>query len=78
MWCVHCGPFYLGQPIWVIGMTDYKGSSFALNRYSVKFTQSQRDLIKEGELLGKSMCGERLYFSVPIRTKEYDEGKILM
>lgn len=74
---VHCGPFYLGQPIWVTGMPDYKGNLFGMNRYSVKFIQSQRDIIK-GEMLEKSICSKRLYHSAPIRTKEYDEGKILV
>lgn len=75
---VHLGPFCLGQPSWATGRSDYKGNLFGVNRYSVKFIQSQRDLLKEGELLGKWICSENLCYSPPLRTKEYNEGKSLV
>lgn len=58
-------------------MPDYKGNFFGVNRYSVKFIQSQRDLTEEEEMLGKRICSERLCYSPPLRTKEYREGKSL-
>lgn len=76
MLCVCCGPLYLGQPVWVIGMPDYTGNLFGMNRYSVKSLRPQRDLVKEGAMPGKNIS-ERWYCSAPIRAKGYDEGRIL-
>lgn len=55
-------------------MTNYKGNLSGMNGCSLKFNQSQRDVRKEGEMLGKIICREKSHYSLPIKTKEGDGG----